>query len=253
MEAETLRELWWAEPKSPFSLEIEEGLEKLEQDPSSFWKSLVALQGKTSPCPPKSELGKKYDFYFDCLLRHPESNQAVITIDENGFIQSWTFKKLHRIVNFQVKEWLKKGVKPGQLVALILPVGIDFFVALLTALRLGLTLCYLCPDTPYLSQNFLSSLVESLQPAWLVLPKNRSWPSFDSYAQLPIESLEESDSVSENSSYAYESAHVIQLSLSLPSQVPFSIVPLDAQATYLHALRDGLVTLNLHPGTTWAA
>lgn len=225
MEAEQLRESLWANPKLPLSLEGEAGIEDSYKDPLVFWKSLNAI----SP---------SYDFYSDCVLRHPEANTALISIDEHGFIQNWTYKKLHRIVNFHATEWAKKGVQAGQLIAIVLPPGPDFLIALLTALRLGLTICYLAPGTAFLSQKFLLELLQPLKAAW-------------NTSELPLDSSRESDQGPP--SYAYKATDILQFSLSLHLQAPFSILPVTAEMSYLHALRDGRITLNLGPGVRWAS
>ncbi len=250
MDAEKLKEAWWS-PSS--SLEWEEWVEISRKTPSPFWKSLLSFQKELSPLPPQSELGKKYDFYSDLVLRHSESNLAITYIDENGFVENWTYKKLHRTVNFVIKQWAQYELKPGQIVALILPVGIDFFVALLAALRLGLTISYLASDSPYLSSPFLSSLVDQLEPTWVITGEKEGPPPLDKYRKLPLKNLEECEQVNGPSSYAYDPMHFMQHSLSLHSSPPFSIVSLDAQTTYLHALREGLITLGLQPGVTWTS
>src|SRR5690606_19746622 len=129
---------------------------------------------------PKSALGEKYDFYYDCVLRHAESTRAIVAIDENGFVENWSYKKLHRVVNSQVKQWTKNGVKAGEFAVMILPLGLPFFVALLTALRLGLKICYLPPETPYLSLSHISCLISQLKPHWLITSKQGLPSSLDS-------------------------------------------------------------------------
>lgn len=249
MDIEKFREDWWGGP----SLKGEEWIQKSYQEPLSFWQSLLSLQTKTSSIPSKSLLGETYDFYHDCILRHPEANQALLYIDEEGFLQSWSYKKIHRAVNFQVKQWSKNGVKPGQVAVLILPPGVRFFITLLTALRLGLTICYLPYETPYLSNEHLSSVVDQIKPAWIVTHQKASLPSLTHYPKILIDDLEEDGQAHEPLSYLYEAQQTIQLSLSLHRQIPFSVVPLTAETTYLHALRDGLITLNLQPNQTLAA
>ncbi|MBS0615325.1 MAG: hypothetical protein JSR58_02080 [Verrucomicrobia bacterium] len=250
MEIEKFLDSWWSDPLSP---EMEEWVEKTYQDPFSFFQSLATLHKKQSLQPPKSEVGQSFDFYHDCVLRHVESNNAIISIDESGFIQTWTYKKLHRAVNFQVKAWSKAGVKPGQVVVLTMAVGLPFFIALLTALRMGLTLCYLASSSPYLSHKHLLSLIDQVQPAYHIAHKEEAWHASLKCAKIVVENLGEDVEVYDPVSYAYPADQVMQLSVALHRQLPFTMVPLDAQTTYLNALRDGIVTLHLKPGVAWAS
>ncbi|HNA61571.1 MAG TPA: hypothetical protein PKW79_00640 [Rhabdochlamydiaceae bacterium] len=253
MEAEKFREIWWSALQSSPSLEGEEWIRNSYQDVSPFWESLINLQKKLSHLPPKSVFKESYDFYHDCILRHTESSQAITAIDENGFIQHWNYKKVHRAVNFQVTSWSKNGVKPGQLIVILLPIGVPFFISLLAALRLGVFFCYLAPGTPYLSEAYLSSMIHALKPSWIITQKKSLNPSLDNYPKVLIESLQEEDQSHSPASYAYPAHQTIQYSLALHRQIPHCVVPLDAHTTYLHALRDGLLTLNLQSETLWAS
>jgi hypothetical protein len=247
MDVEQFRNEWWSSPQASASLEIEEWMEETFTAPDSFWNALITLQNTVSPKPPKSVVGHHYDFYYDCVTRHMESGHALIFVEESGFVQTWTYKKLHRLINFQVKTWLKSGIKPGQLAALVMPVGISYFIALLTALRMGLKICFLPLHSRILGASHLQSLLNQVDPDFLVTVPDA--PS-SSYPTLIIDTLGEDDITHEPASFAYPASETLQLTLALYRKEPFVMVPLDAHTTYLHALRDGLLTLNLRPGVT---
>ncbi len=250
MDAEKFRTSWWSAPASEASLEIEEWMETTFANPAPFWSSLIALQKTVSPKPPESVLGTQYDFYHDCVTRHIESNAALIHVEESGFVQTWTFKKLHRHVNFQVKAWLKNSVKTGNLVVILMPVGIPFLIALLTALRLGLIICFLPVDSLFLGKDHLTALLEEIDPDFVITLPGDSLVPKDLCPSIVIDNLAEDDINHEPASFAYPSDQIMQLSLALYRKEPYCILPLDAHTTYMHALRDGLLTLNLKPGMT---
>ncbi len=249
MDAEKFRTSWWSSPASEASLETEEWMESTFADPAPFWNSLIALQNGLSPKPVQSVMGGSYDFYHDCISRHIESNAALIHIEESGFVQTWTYKKLHRHVNFQVKSWLKNPIKPGQLAVILMPVGIPYLIALLTALRMGLKICFLPLQSRFLGKDHLLAILEKLKPDFIVTLPDASLPK-DLYPTIVLDNLGEDDLNHEPVSYAYPSDQTMQLSLALYRKDPYCLLPLDAHTTYRHALRDGLLTLNLKPGAT---
>lgn len=253
IDAEKLKNLWWASPPSPLPLDAIEWIEKTYLSPKTFWESIFTLQKNIPGLPPKSVLGQQYDFYFDCVARHIESNQAFTIIENGSFVQNWTYRKLHRCINFQVKHWMKHSLKPTQMVVILAPVGIHFFIALLTALRLGLTICYLPTNSPYLPKSRIASILAELQPQ-LVVARKADQPFVTT--QLPTILLDEFNEDDQNHyppSHDYASNKVMQIALSLYRQEALTLVPLDAHTTYTHALREGLLALNLKQGITWAS
>jgi hypothetical protein len=250
LDIKEFRETWGSTPSQVPTLEVDEWIESISKEPNDFWESLLVLQKTISPIPSKSIWQKQYDFYHDCVLRHLESNPAFIFVEETGFSQIWTYKKLQRIINFQVKHWQKQGAKPGQCVALVMPLGPYFYIALLTALRLGLTICYLPTSSPLLGSKHLLSLLDQINPH-LIVAQQTSFVTKEKHKNiLQMEEFGEDDENCEPASYAYESNQIMQISIALDRQQPFACTPLDAQTTYLHALRDGLLALNLKPGMT---
>lgn len=244
VDARKFKNSWWS--SSPLSYEMEQWIEESYKKPQIFWDSLWALH----PSPPKSSLGKHYDFYSDCILRHPEGHIAFSLIEEGGFVTSWSYKKLHRCVNYLIKKWMKHSLKPQSVVAIIMNPGIDYLVALLAALRLGLIISYLPLNSSLLSDKTTQNLLEQIQPSFIIT-KN-PLPHLP-YPSLLVEELGESDDTALLEPHTYAASQTLQLSLSLTRKDPFTLISLNAETTYLHALSDGLLTLNLQPETTWAA
>ncbi len=251
IDIDKLKASWWS--SAPLTFDAQESITNSYEHPELFWDSLWTLQKSVSSIPSKSVLNKHYDFYSDCVLRHPESHIAFSLIEEGGFISSWSYKKLHRCVNYQLKKWLKQPIKPGTLTAIILPRGIDALIALLAALRMGLTICMLPPDTPFLSQACALASLDDLKPELIITKQKDSPLAQTACPTLFIEELGESDDAPFLDPHAYPATDTLQFSLALHRKEPYIFLPLDAHTTYLHALRDGLFTLNLKPETPYIA
>ncbi|MGH2613419.1 MAG: hypothetical protein ACRDFB_10295, partial [Rhabdochlamydiaceae bacterium] len=210
--------LWTAS----FSVEDEEWTDQSYHDPTFFWTSLLTLQQSLSPISSRSQFNEQYDFYHDCVTRHIESNNAFVLIDEGGFTTPWTYKKLHRLVNFQVKHWTKYALKPGQVVVITTPIGPHFWLASLTALRLGLTICYLPPDSSLLPPAQIMSLINEIRPD-LVVSDLHNKPSYThTYPHHTIEELLEDEQSHPPHSHAYPASQVMQLSIALHRTEPYT-------------------------------
>lgn len=254
MDIEKFRNAWWSSAESTVSIQLEEAIDQSIKKPDSYWPSLQELQNQISRKSAKSLAGQNYDFYYDLVLRHEASTNAIISIDKEGKSHFCTYQQLHRYVNFQIKEWAKLEVSEGQIVILMMPVGIPFIVALLTALRMGLVFCFLPPQSRFLGKNYLASLIEEIEPHFIVTQSSESLLSQTSYPHILVnENLGLDESEPSPISFSYSPDTIMQLSLALYRQVPLAMVPLDAHTTYLHSLRDGLVTFNLKPGIIYSS
>ncbi len=240
------KESWWA--TTPLTYDAQNKINQSYHEFELFWNSVWALHSSISPNPSKSLLNTQYDFYYDCILRHPESHIAFSQIEEGGFVTSWSYKKLHRCINYQLKKWLKQPPKPQTFAAIIISPGIEFVIALMAALRLGLIICCLSPQSLCLSPSHLSSLLNKLQLDLIISKKPLEHITTPT---LLIEDLRESDEDPLIDSYLYPAEQTLQFSLALHRKEPYIFLPLDAHTTYLQALRDGLLALNLKPETPW--
>ena len=249
MDVEEFRNAWWSSSEKDVSFQLEKWIEESRKNRSAYWKSLQALQNSLSLDAAKSLPGESYDFYSDLVLRHDGSTHATIIIDENDTADPWTYQKLHQAVNFQVKEWTKASVEKGQIAILLMPVGLHYWIALLTALRMGLIICFLPPNSRFLGKDHLISLIDEIEPNLVVTQKRYSHPLNNRYPTVFVDDPLELDAIEhEPLSHLYAHDQIMQISLSLHRQIPFALVPLDAHMTYLQALQDGLITLNLKPG-----
>lgn len=250
-EIEAFLNQWWAYHSPPLSSQVEDWIEKSYLDPDTFIDRIFAFQQQVLP-PSKSEFGKHYDFYHDCILRHlRSSNLAISVVTQRGQTEDWTYENLHRAVNYHVKKWSSSAPEAGQLVAIVLQPGIDFLIALLTAFRFGLKICYLPPHTQFLGDHQIQNILSEIKPRYIVA-EERIFTT-EGIPLLPIEEegLEEVNHAPH--SFAYEAKTPILMTTSLYRDEAQTLVPLDAQTLYFTTLRDAFFTLNLKQYPYWAA
>lgn len=245
--AEAFINKWWVTQTPLLSVDVEEWMTKTYEE-ESFWKEVVfAEQEQLLPKSP-TIFGKSYNFYQDCILRFVQSNAIAYSIClEKGQMDHWTYERIHHCVNFHVEKWSYHSPQPGQLMAIVAAPGIHFLISMLTALRLGMKVCYLPTNTPFLGKQQLTKVLEQLQPA-LIAAEDSSY-SFEGVPTITVNPKAIDEENHTPHSFAYPADTEMLVTLSLQEQEPFSLTSLDAHTTYLHFLRDGLFTFNLplHP------
>ena len=197
------------------------------EDLISFWKKVFDQNASLASIPFET-----YDFYHDCILRHCGKHLTAVKDKENA----WSYDDIHTLVGYQLPFWKNHGLSPGQKVTLVFSHGIDFIVALMTALKLGLSFSLSFLDDPLYSLERIERKIKEEQPQWIVTSLNhQKWEKQTLHWNLEIQE----ENTLEEPSHAY-----------LPVE---EISPqLDANKGFLCPLRDGLITLSLKPGTTWA-
>jgi len=127
------------------------------QAPDRFYRALYAFAQRRVGGH-KSRPGDGYDLYQDVIGLHVGQRRRAfirVTTQEQDDI---TFDNLHFRSAALANAWMQMGVEPGKVMALVLPMGIDFVVALATGLRLGVILSLVSPDGPTFVQNRLARL-----------------------------------------------------------------------------------------------
>lgn len=197
----------------------------LEETPLHFWNTLFE-EGEAY----KSIPFENYDFYHDCIIRHLEKNQIAI-IDNH----KWSYSQIHERVSSQIPIWKEFGLNAEDRIAIALPQGIDFVVALMTALRLGLSFSIHPLEDPYLGSKRLKREVKQ--------------PNIDAVITLPGQDLGEKI-------LEWNLNPEIEMDLTSPShtyQAGDTVFDsLDANGAFLYPLRDGKLTLSLKRSTVWA-
>lgn len=251
VEVEDFLNHWWAYNPPILIQKIEDWIETSYLNPPTFLERIFAFQESIFP-PSKSEFGKHYDFYHDCVFRHVTSRSIAFSIiNKRNQTEEWSYEDLHRCVNYHVSKWSSASPLPGQTIAIVMQPGIHFFIALLTAFRFGLKICYLPHTTAFLGDNKIIKLLSDIKPNFITTEER-----IFAIDGIPLLAVDETGQDNENHkpySFAYEAKTELLLTLALYRQDESSLVPVDAQYFYLHALRDAICTLNLKQYSFWAA
>lgn len=187
------------------------------------------------------------DFYRDCVVRHLGKKRIAFKVLEGHSAKEWTFEQLHSYVNYESARWKRRGLSREQTCAIVLPFGIHSVVALLTALKLGITFFFLPTDSPSLSEKSIHKIIENFSPDH-VITDSRFCSLLPS---LLLEYLEE-EAEGDEISHVYSPEEIVQYAITCYRQKPREIIPVPSGEMYFNALRDALFYLGLKPGVTWA-
>ncbi len=187
------------------------------------------------------------DLYHDCILAHLGKRRVALVVRDDHDLLHVPFETLHERSSALANAWIAAGVAPGECVAIVLPVGLDYAVALVTALRLGLVPAPLPPLGPTYVRSRLARLA-----ADRVVSAGRHQRTLPPGTPLLTLALAQGDaSLSASHSFADDEPALRLLS-------PFAA--LDAEPTALPAgalhealLRDSLLVFTLEPGDRLAA
>ena len=219
-----------------------------ELEPETFHKELLHYAEKKLSLAPEP-----YDFYHTAITQHLDKNPpALTTIDAEGKRQEWTYEKLHNAVNYQVKRWNDSGLEAKQPVVIVAPLSAHFFIAYLTALRLGLTITYLPLEDPYISKTLLNEKIQEIQPLAVITTEELNLPE-GSFQIIDLPDLPESKNNYTPTSTIYAPQETVQITLGTYDETFFPLRPLTAQNLYFSTMRDSVALLGLKPGQTFAA
>lgn len=129
-------------------------------EPERWRRALYASAAEHRGGSVKGRPGQGFDLYHDCVLAHLGARRTALVAKGELELEELTFDALHERVSALAGAWLREGVEPGERVAIALPVSIDYAVALLTALKLGLVAAPLPP----LGRSWVRSRLERLAP-----------------------------------------------------------------------------------------
>ncbi|MFS8069375.1 MAG: AMP-binding protein [Byssovorax sp.] len=223
-------------------------LEASYRDPDTFWARLFE-HAASAPVPPRSRAGVTCDLYTDAVARHAAGGRnALVWSDSRKGWRSLSYADLHARAGALAGAWLAQGAKPGATVALVLPLGTEYLVALAAALRLGLCVSALAPEG---GERYLATRLEKLAPDHLVLDE-RLPPPVGRFAKLALQSAVNRPAPL-TPAYVFgpkEPCARLFSPLRDPLDTP---VELTAEIAYQNALRDGVLALPLAPGRCLAA
>lgn len=104
------------------------------------------------------------ELYDDCVLAHVGQNKKALVVRNHGVDASVSYDELDARTGGLMLAWQRQGVCAGQCVCILIEVGVEYAVALLTAVRMGLVVCCLPPW----GATFLRNRVEALEPDYVV-------------------------------------------------------------------------------------
>ena len=220
----------------------------------------------------KSRRGLVYDFYHDLVVANlDQRTPALFARDGAGYVPI-SYATLHERCTALAGAWKRLGCERGKSICVVLPVGVEHAVAVLTGLRMGLVITTLEPYGP----AFVRSRLEALSPAFVVtservatairLPIAGALPAIDGAREavcpvcgslcaapagaLPVVARAREGGAPPVASYSPDAPV-----LKLLSPFGADAEPVEITAGALHAslLRDGLVVLGLEASDVLAA
>lgn len=222
------------------------------QQPRFFWEGLLTGHDSQTPGQRKSMAFQHYDFFHDLALRFERlASPAILRLDNNGAWTALGHAELARRAARLAERWKQQGVQSGQIVALILAPGAAMLTALLAAFRLGLVVSLLPPQGRFLLRRRLAAL----QPDCLVIdPLHSSLVGANPSLVLDLEdSTNPTRPDMSATSAIYPSGATVALLFNPCCPDPLVTHPVSADALYLGAVRDGLLSLGLRPGKRYTA
>ncbi len=124
--------------------------------PEAFGEATLGLLGERRGAAFKSRPAEGCDLYHDLVAAHLGKRRRALVGREGGAWTSFTYGALHARSNALGAVWAGAGVKAGESIALVLEPGIEFAVAWLTALRMGLVPSFVPPFGPGFVQTTLA-------------------------------------------------------------------------------------------------
>jgi hypothetical protein len=103
----------------------------------AFREAVFAQVGARRDASFKSRQSGGHDLYHDHVAAHVGKRRVALVCRDGAGWDRVTYEALHARCNALAAAWVDRGVEAGDVVALVLPAGIDLAVTLLTALRLG--------------------------------------------------------------------------------------------------------------------
>ncbi len=250
IDVETFFKKWGSETSLDYRWELREWMQSSYANPAGFWEELFSSLKQTD-AGSNTVVFEQYDFYADCIRCHLGSGlTALKVIDSEGAQHSWTYDEIHECVEAQLPFWTENySLNPGKKAALLLPYGIHFIVALMTALRLGLVISLLPLQDRYMGEGLLQKAVDALNPD-LIITGSDSGMSGKNILELDL-SLQ-SNAAPPLSSNAYLSNEILQIHFNPHLTGGAFFTAIEASRSYLIPLRDAAIALNLKPSMCWA-
>lgn len=231
-----------------------EWLEASWQDPEAFARALLRHHSASTHAPLKSSPEAGYDLYHDLVLRHQNpSLPALLWTELEPGLHSLSYAQLHAACTQRRATWMRQGVKAGEALCIVAPLGPELLIDLLTGLRMGLRVSLLPPLGP----DFLAVRLGGLANPWIATaPRYRMLLIRKELQPRVLESSDEASLVAASAgatSHTYAPDEPMLALFSPLRQSPTEPAEVTAAVAYGRALRDGLLLLGLAPGKVLAA
>lgn len=221
--------------------------------PDTFLRALLRYHAALDPASVKSTPQAGFDLYHDLVLRHADRGRTAFVSLADGRPRAVSFSALHALCSECRAAWLGRGVRPGDSLCVLAPLGLELVVPLLTGLRLGLQVTLLPPLGP----AFLDQRLAACRPRWVAAarrygPLLRALDPAQLLGEIPVEPAAQPQPADATSHTYGGDDPALQLfsPLHTPPDAPIEVSAADA---YGGALRDGLLLLGLRPGQVVAA
>lgn len=212
-----------------------------------FARSLLAEHSTALPLRPKSAILERYDLCFDLLGRHGRTPRPAFRwLDRLEGWQEFSYGDLDELSARRAAEWTTHGVAAGQTLCVILPVGPEWAISVLAAIRLGCVLSLLPPA----GERFHALRLEALAPDHIVTTPLAASALGEARAQV-IPDLPPQGPL--RGSCVLPSGSIFGRLFSPLSSAPHLPLEVSIDDVYCGALRDGLLALGLRSGSTCAA
>jgi hypothetical protein len=216
-------------------------------DPARFQKGLYGSVAEQRGGAVKGRPGTGFDFYHDCVLANVGKKRAALVVHDDRDLLSLSFDSLHERSSALANAWRAAGIKAGESVAIVLPVGIELAVAMVTALRMGLTISVLPPLGP----TYVRSRVSRLGVDHVVSSGRHERTLAPDSPLLPLAPGSSDASLSASHTYADDDIPLRLLSAFGPNDADPS--ELSAAALHEALVRDSALVYTLAPGERLAA
>lgn len=216
--------------------------------PERFFDMLRGFVATQRDAPVKGRDADGFDLYHDLVAAHVgRKRTAFVACDESGVLSTTSYDALQARSNGLAAAWTEAGVEPGQVVALVAPVGVEYLAALVTAFRLGLVVAPVALAGP----RIVRARIAALKADWAVATGKLAPLVPASLGALPLLASPRLSASSGSHGYGAEDPALRLLSPFAPPETALTDVP--AKTVHDGALRDGSLVFSLRIDDVLAA
>jgi hypothetical protein len=220
------------------------------EDPAGFWHRYLDVFSQHGGVASHARYDEGYDFYHDLVTRYQDDTAlAFIHWHANRGVERLSYQNLHARCRALECAWREAGVNAGDALAIVLPIGVNYVVSLLTALKMGL--CFV--SVPMLGNRFAQGCIDQGHLDWWVT-EDRYLHGLEVEAErLPLSCHDLGSGGGADRSYFYEATEVVGSVFSPVQDLQDGPVEVSAQTLFLGLIRDAAIGLSLDRGDVIAA